>query len=146
MVTEGPFEELINQCDVVTSTCLVGSSNIFLQSAMLSATIAASQPFGLPCILHTHPTRRSWEYNQPWPVGMECSLTPLDRLSSDSLMPNSFSEQREGSNGDWIVTVGRRATRILSTCTLVTRLLFHLCRGLKPPRAEPVKSKTLFEI
>lgn len=108
VVTEGPLEELMNQCDVVTSACLVGSSNLFLQSAMLSATMAASQPFGLPCILHTHPTRRPWEYNQPWPVGMECSLTPLDRLSSDALMPNSFSEQRAGSNGDWIVTVGRR--------------------------------------
>ena len=42
VVTEGLLEELMNQCDVVTSACLVGLSNLFLQSAMLSATMAAS--------------------------------------------------------------------------------------------------------
>ena len=61
--TEGPLEELINQCDVITSSSLIGSSNLFLESEKLSATLPKSRPFGLPCILHSHPTRRPWEYN-----------------------------------------------------------------------------------
>ena len=82
--TEGPLEELINHCDVITSASLIGSSNLFLQSAKLSATLHKSRPFGLPCILHSHLTRKPWEYNEAWPVGSECSLMPLDRLSSDA--------------------------------------------------------------
>jgi hypothetical protein len=33
-------------------------------------------------------------------------LTLLDRFSSDAVIPNDISEQRAGSNGDWIIMVG----------------------------------------
>jgi hypothetical protein len=103
---EGPLEALISQCDAITATSLVGLSNSLLQSARVSATLCTSQPFGLPCVLHSHPMKKPWEYGEDLPICCECMLTPLDRFSSDAMMTNVISEQRADSNGDWIVMVG----------------------------------------
>jgi hypothetical protein len=69
----------------------------------MDVLIIASQPFGLPCVLHSHPTNKPWEYGEDLPIDCECMLT---LPSSDAVMPNHISEQRAGSNGDWTVTFG----------------------------------------
>ena len=76
--SEGPLEELVTRCDVITAASLVGSSKLFFDSANDSATLSFSLPFGLPCVLHSHPTK----------VARDCKLTLLDRFSSDAVMPD----------------------------------------------------------
>ncbi|KAK1685942.1 hypothetical protein QYE76_046790 [Lolium multiflorum] len=82
--SEGPLEELVTRCDVITAASLVGSSKLFFDSANDSATLSFSLPFGLPCVLHSHPTK----------VARDCKLTPLDRFSSDAVMPDDATIAR----------------------------------------------------
>ena len=93
--SEGPLEELAARCDVITAASLVGSSKRFFDSANGSATLPASLPFGLPCVLHSHPTK----------VPRDCKLTPLDRLPHDAVLPDGTNKQWVGANGDWIAMV-----------------------------------------
>jgi hypothetical protein len=93
--SEGPLEELVTRCDVITAASLVGSSKLFFDSANDSATLSFSLPFGLPCVLHSHPTK----------VARDCKLTPLDRFSSDAVMPDGTGKQWVGANGDWVAMV-----------------------------------------
>ena len=80
--TEGSLEELMTRCDVITAASLVGSSKLHIDSAKHSATLHASQPFGLPCVLHSHPTTRPWECNEYFErKGTACKLMPLDRFA-----------------------------------------------------------------
>jgi hypothetical protein len=104
--TEGPLEVLISQCDAITAASLVGSSKSILQSAKYSATLPASQPFGLPCVLCCDPADKPWEFKEDLPVHSKCKLVPLDRFSYDGLMPHGKDEERAGANGDWIAMVG----------------------------------------
>ncbi|KAK1594480.1 hypothetical protein QYE76_037810 [Lolium multiflorum] len=105
--TEGPLEVLISQCDAITAASLVGSSKSILQSAKYSATLPASQPFGLPCVLCCDPADKPWAvFKEDLPVHSKCKLLPLDRFSYDGLMPHGKDEERAGANGDWIAMVG----------------------------------------
>ncbi|KAK1668403.1 hypothetical protein QYE76_056562 [Lolium multiflorum] len=104
--TEGPLEVLISQCDAITAASLVGSSKSILQSAKYSATLPASQPFGLPCVLCCDPADKPWVFKEDLPVHSKCKLLPLDRFSYDGLMPHGKDEERAGANGDWIAMVG----------------------------------------
>ncbi len=104
--TEGPLEVLISQCDAITAASLVGSSKCVLQSAKYSATLPASQPFGLPCVLCCDSADKPWVFKEDLPVHSKCKLAPLDRFSYDGLMPHGKDEERAGANGDWIATVG----------------------------------------
>ena len=106
--TEGPLEELTTRCDVITAASLVGSSKLFLDSAKDSDTLSASLPFGLPCVLHSHPTKRPRDHLDYLIDGSprDCQLTPLDRFSSDAVIPDGIYDQRVGANGDWIATAG----------------------------------------
>lgn len=107
MFTEGPLEVLISQCDAITAASLVGSSKSILQSAKYSATLPASQPFGLPCVLCCDPADKPWAvFKEDLPVHSKCKLLPLDRFSYDGLMPHGKDEERAGANGDWIAMVG----------------------------------------
>ncbi|KAK1620277.1 hypothetical protein QYE76_025794 [Lolium multiflorum] len=103
----GPLEVLISQCDAITAASLVGSSKSILQSAKYSATLPASQPFGLPCVLCCDPADKPWAvFKEDLPVHSKCKLLPLDRFSYDGLMPHGKDEERAGANGDWIAMVG----------------------------------------
>lgn len=104
--TEGPLEVLISQCDAITAASLVGSSKSILQSAKYSATLPASQPFGLPCVLCCDPADKPWVFKEDLPVHSKCKLVPLDRFSYDGLVPHGKDEERAGANGDWIAMVG----------------------------------------
>jgi hypothetical protein len=98
---------LISQCDAITAASLVGSSKSILQSAKYSATLPASQPFGLPCVLCCDPADKPWAvFKEDLPVHSKCKLLPLDRFSYDGLMPHGKDEERAGANGDWIAMVG----------------------------------------
>jgi hypothetical protein len=61
--SDGPLEEISNRCDIITAVRLIGSCTRYLESATHSVALAASQPFGLPCVLHSHPTEPPQEYN-----------------------------------------------------------------------------------
>jgi hypothetical protein len=61
--TDGPLEELTTRCDAITAVSLLGSSKLHLYSAKHSATLHASLPFGLPCVLHFLATKISWHCN-----------------------------------------------------------------------------------
>lgn len=93
--SEGPLEELVTRCDVITVASLVGSSKLFFDSANDSATLSVSLPFGLPCVLHSHPMK----------VARDCKLTPLDRFYSDVVMPDGTGKQWVGANGYWVAMV-----------------------------------------
>ena len=88
--TEGPLQDLTSQCEVITAARLIGSSKFILESAMGSANIAASQPFGLPRVLHSHPTDRPDESKLEF--GTLSKLMPLDRSSSHAIMPHRTDE------------------------------------------------------
>ena len=78
-----------------------------LDSASYSATLHASQPFGLPCILQSNPFGSKYLEGE----GTMCKLTPLDMFSSDAVMPNCLgsSIRWAGANGDWIASVGHES-------------------------------------
>ena len=91
-----------------TAASLIGLSKLFLDSAKDSHTLSASLPFGLPCVLHSHPIKRPRDHLDYLIDGSprDCQLTPLDRFSSDVVIPDGIYDQRVGANGDWIATAG----------------------------------------
>ena len=117
---DGPFEEISARCDVITAASLVGSCKFYRDSAKQSIALFASHPFGLPCLLHSHPTVVPRAFNvffrvkdkKPVPPdaqmdkGTLCQLSPLDRLSSDAVIPDGGTGMWAGANGDWIALVG----------------------------------------
>jgi hypothetical protein len=122
--TEDPLEVLISQCDTITAASLVGSSKSILQSAKYSATLLASQPFDLPCVLYCDPTDTPWVFKEDLPVHIKCKLALLDMFSYDGVMPHIKDEHRVDASEDWITTVGPNASETSST--LIAILTFHL--------------------
>jgi hypothetical protein len=113
--SNGPLEEISNRCDIIIAASLVSSCTHYLECATLS--LAASQPFGLPYVLHSHPIEPPQEYNVFFhckgkkKVALEgkgtlCQLTRLDRFSSDAVLPDSSGKLWAGANGDQIATAG----------------------------------------
>ncbi|KAK1694204.1 hypothetical protein QYE76_010901 [Lolium multiflorum] len=123
---DGPLEEIASRCDVITAASLVGSCKFYHDSATQSVALPASQPFGMPCVLHTHQTEVPPAHNPFYRVhkfkqegaqkdkqhdakdrkGTLCQLTPLDRISSDAVIPDGGTGMWAGANGDWIALLG----------------------------------------
>jgi hypothetical protein len=123
---DGPLEEIASRCDVITAASLVGSCKFYHDSATQSVALPASQPFGLPCVLHTHQTEVPPAHNPFYRVhkfkqegaqkdkqhdakdrkGTLCQLTPLDMISSDAMIPDDGIGMWAGANGDWIALLG----------------------------------------
>jgi hypothetical protein len=129
-------EEISNQCDVITAMSLIASCTRYLESITHSVALAASQLFCLPCVLYSYPTEPLQVYNVfcrdkgKQKVALEgngtlCQLTPLDRFSSNALLPDILGKLWAWANDDWITTVGSPRTRSLSMCTLVAGFLYH---------------------
>ncbi|KAK1680996.1 hypothetical protein QYE76_041844 [Lolium multiflorum] len=123
---DGPLEEIASRCDVITAASLVGSCKFYHDSATQSVALPASQPFGMPCVLHTHQTevppahnpfsrvhkfkqqgaQKDKQHDAKDRKGTLCQLTPLDRISSDAVIPDGGTGMWAGANGDWIALLG----------------------------------------
>ncbi|KAK1698377.1 hypothetical protein QYE76_015074 [Lolium multiflorum] len=117
---------IASRCDVITAASLVGSCKFYHDSATQSVALPASQPFGMPCVLHTHQTevppahnpfsrvhkfkqqgaQKDKQHDAKDRKGTLCQLTPLDRISSDAVIPDGGTGMWAGANGDWIALLG----------------------------------------
>ena len=103
-LNDDTVEELIDQCDVITSASMAGSFKTILDSTnnIITSNPRVQERFDLPYLLCYKPVRMGADDG-----GLTlCKLMMHDNDTCDVKMPSLKGKAWAGANGDWVVYIG----------------------------------------
>ena len=120
-LNDDAVEELIDRCDVITSTSMAGSFKTILDSTnnIITRNPRVQERFDLPYLLRRDPA--DWREDEG-SLAL-CKLMPLDNDTYDVKMPSLEGKAWAGANRDWVVYIGYNCEWEL--VNVYTRHRFH---------------------